>query len=149
MSWIAVAIGAGVGILKAEAVDKPKEDRQRKLAAETQRNAWLTGLTANPVQEADPLGSALQYGGAAGGMKQGIANNTAQAELTQNQAALAHQQAEALKTGQPIQKVAAVSQIQSTAQPQATAPANNNPWAPTPAYQQAKMTKLYNDPWTY
>lgn len=62
MSWVAVAVGAGVGLTKAELIDQPKADRQRKLAASTQRYSPWTGLQAQPVQEADPMGSMLQYG---------------------------------------------------------------------------------------
>ena len=43
-------------------IDKPKEDRQRKLAAETQRYSPWTGLEAGSIQEADPFGTALQFG---------------------------------------------------------------------------------------
>ncbi len=77
MPIIALAIGAGAGILKSEVVDKPKEERQRKLAAATQRlNPW-TGLKANPIQEADPFGSALKYGATGASMGSQIqgANN--------------------------------------------------------------------------
>jgi hypothetical protein len=65
MSWVAVGIGAAVGLTKAYAVDAPKEARQRKLAAATQRYSPWTGLKAGSVQEADPFGSTLQ-GGMAG-----------------------------------------------------------------------------------
>lgn len=65
MSWVMVAVGVGTGVAKSELVDRPKEDRQRKLAAATQRYSPWTGLKAQPVQEADPFGSALQ-GGMAG-----------------------------------------------------------------------------------
>lgn len=57
-----LAIGAGVGLLKSEAVDRPRERRQRKLAAETERLSPWTGRTPNPIQEADPLGSMLAFG---------------------------------------------------------------------------------------
>lgn len=63
MPLIALAIGAGVGILKSEFVDRPREQRQRKTrAAEIRYSPW-TGLTpSQQVQEADPLGSAMQFG---------------------------------------------------------------------------------------
>lgn len=57
-----LAIGAAMGLAKNELVDKPKEKRQRKLAAETQRLSPWTGLQAGPIQEADAFGNALQYG---------------------------------------------------------------------------------------
>lgn len=62
-----MAIGSALGLVKSQVVDKPKADKQRKLAAETQRYSPWTHLQANPVQEADPFGSVLQYG-VTGGM---------------------------------------------------------------------------------
>jgi hypothetical protein len=62
MPITALAIGAGVGLLKSQTVDKDKEKRQRALAAETQRYSPWTGLHADPIQQADPFGSALQFG---------------------------------------------------------------------------------------
>jgi hypothetical protein len=70
--WL--GIGAGVGLLKSQIVDRPKEERQRKLAAETQRYSPWTGLQAQQVQEADPLGNAMQFGVNSGMMGQGIKN---------------------------------------------------------------------------
>lgn len=63
MPLIALGIGAGVGLLKSELIDRPREQRQRKTrAAEIRYSPW-TGLTpSQQVQEADPLGSALQFG---------------------------------------------------------------------------------------
>lgn len=60
--WVPMLIGGAAGLAKSELVDKPRANRQRKLAAETQRYSPWTGLQADPVQEADPLGSMLQYG---------------------------------------------------------------------------------------
>lgn len=62
MPFTALAIGAGVGLLKSQTIDKAKEAKQRELAAETQRYSPWTGLKADPVKTADPLGSMLQYG---------------------------------------------------------------------------------------
>jgi len=62
MPILAMAIGAGAGLLKSELVDRPKEKRQRKLAAATQRYSPWTGLQAGQVQEADPMGSAIAFG---------------------------------------------------------------------------------------
>lgn len=61
----AILIGAGAGLLKSKLVDAPREERERELAAKTQLYSPWTGLKANPIQEADPLGSAMQ-GGIAG-----------------------------------------------------------------------------------
>lgn len=70
-----LAIAAGIGLLKSQTVDKDKEKRQRKLAAATQRYSPWTGLQAGPIQEADPFGSALQYGAAGAQMGAGYANS--------------------------------------------------------------------------
>lgn len=55
-------IMGGTGLLKSEIVDRPKEDRQRWLASQTQRYSPWTGLKAGEIQEADPFGSAMQGG---------------------------------------------------------------------------------------
>jgi hypothetical protein len=55
-------IGAGVGFLKGLTIDRNREKRDRKLAAETQRMSPWTGLRANAIREADPFGSALAFG---------------------------------------------------------------------------------------
>ncbi len=52
----------GTGLAKSLLIDQPKENRQRQLAAETQRYSPWTGLQAGQIQEADPFGSALQGG---------------------------------------------------------------------------------------
>lgn len=85
MSWIGVAVGAGAGLVKSAAVDAPREARQRKLAGETQRLSPWTGLKAGPIQEADPLGSALTYGSQGGALSGGIQNADAQKGLMEAQ----------------------------------------------------------------
>lgn len=85
MSWVAVAIGAGAGLLKAEAVDAPAASRQRTLAAATQRYSPWTGLKADPVKDADPAGSMLQFGATGAALGQGMQNATAQQGLAQAQ----------------------------------------------------------------
>jgi len=57
-----LAVMALAGLAKGMTVDKAKEERQRKLAAETQRLSPWTGMQAGPIQEADPLGSAIAFG---------------------------------------------------------------------------------------
>lgn len=81
MSWLTVAIGAGAGVLKAELVDKPKENSDRQLAAQTQRYAPWTGNKAGPIRYADPVGSGLQFGMMAGSMKQGMQNSDNQKKI--------------------------------------------------------------------
>lgn len=85
MSWVVVGV-AGVGLLKAETVDKDKEDRQRKLAAETQRLSPWTGNKAGEIKEADPIGSALQYGATGAQLQQGYQNSQANQKLANAQA---------------------------------------------------------------
>jgi hypothetical protein len=74
---LGLAIGAGAGLLKSELVDAPKERRERTLAAATQKYSPWTGLQAQPIQQADPLGSAIQFG--ATGAALGSAINSANA----------------------------------------------------------------------
>jgi hypothetical protein len=60
--------------------DAGKEKRQLQLASATQRYSPWTGLQANPVQYADPLGNAIQGAGAAMSMEQGNKQAAADAE---------------------------------------------------------------------
>lgn len=47
-----------------------KEQRDRKLAAETQRYSPWTGLRANPIEQANPAGDLAQVGAGALGYEQ-------------------------------------------------------------------------------
>ena len=58
----ALMIGSAVGLGKSYLIDQPKEKRQRELAAKTQELSPWTGLKASGIEEADPFGSALQFG---------------------------------------------------------------------------------------
>ena len=58
---LALILG-GTGVVKGLTVDKWKEDRQRELAASTQRYSPWTGLQAGAIEEADPLGQGIQGG---------------------------------------------------------------------------------------
>lgn len=60
--------GMGLGILKSELIDRPKEMRQRELQATTAALSPWTGLKAQPVQEANWQEAAMS--GAAAGMGQ-------------------------------------------------------------------------------
>lgn len=71
MPW-GLAIGALVGGVKNQLVDVPREKKQRALAAATQKYAPWTGLQAQPVQQADLLGNALQFGSTGAGMKNAL-----------------------------------------------------------------------------
>lgn len=78
-----LAIGAGIGLAKSELIDRPKEKRERALAAATQRYSPWTGLAAQPVHEADPLGSALAFGGAANQFDVGTENQSLNRKLAE------------------------------------------------------------------
>lgn len=84
---VGAGIGALAGLLKSELVDKPREDRDRELAAATQRLNPFTGLKAAPIREADPIGTAMQFG------LTGASLGQQSAQLGQNQQLLdMHQQ---------------------------------------------------------
>lgn len=83
------AIMAGTGLLKSELIDRPREDRQRRLAAETQRYSPWTHLQAGPIQEADPFGSALQGGLQGAAMGQNIETSKLNNDLTKAKTAAA------------------------------------------------------------
>lgn len=67
-------IGGGLGLVKGLTLDRAKEDRQRKLAAETSRYSPWTGLAPGAIQEADPLGGAMQFGVTGASLGQGMEN---------------------------------------------------------------------------
>lgn len=92
--WAALALA---GAAKSELIDRPKEERQRHLAAETQRYSPWTGMQAGGIQEADPFGSALQ-----GGMT-GVSLDQA-SESADNAKKLQDQQLETMKTQNELYK---------------------------------------------
>ena len=80
-------IGSAIGLGKSELIDKPKEDRQRKLAARTIELSPWTGLKANPIEEADPFGSALKYGATGYSMGEDSADKEFKKEMAKQMAA--------------------------------------------------------------
>ena len=80
MPW-GLAIGAIVGLAKNQLSDVPREKKQRALAAATQQYSPWTGLQAQPIQQADPFGNALQFGAAGAGIGSGIKNSNAWSQL--------------------------------------------------------------------
>lgn len=74
--------GAG-GALKSLLVDKPREEKERALAAETQRYSPWTKLQAQPVKAADPFGSALQFGATGASLGSNIESAAAQKKLNE------------------------------------------------------------------
>lgn len=63
MSWAIVAMTAA-GLLKSELVDKPRARKDRQLQAKTAELSPWTGMKPSAVKEADPFGTALQFGSA-------------------------------------------------------------------------------------
>lgn len=84
----AMAVMAGLGLLKSEAVDRPAERRKRALRAEEIRYSPYSGIKnfTDVGKEADPIGSVL--GGAAQGAGLGQGFEKADQEEKQNQAVL-------------------------------------------------------------
>lgn len=69
LPWSLVG-GAGLGAVKHFAVDKPREEADRRLASETARYSPWTGLKPAPVERANLFSSALQGLGAGAGAAQ-------------------------------------------------------------------------------
>ena len=79
MPLIGLGAGAGIGLLKNQIIDKPKQEKERMLAAETARFSPWTGMKAqNPGADTGSLEAAVggglagasmgqQMGGAPGG----------------------------------------------------------------------------------
>lgn len=61
------ALMAAIVAAKSELIDRPKEQRQRKMEAAKARWSPWTGIAPDAIKEADPFGSALQ-GGLTGAM---------------------------------------------------------------------------------
>jgi len=74
-----LGIASALGLIKSFAIDQPREARERTLAAKTAEFSPFTGLAPQQVQEADPFGTALQFG--LGGFDIG---QQAQAQQNQN-----------------------------------------------------------------
>lgn len=85
MSWVAVGIGVGAGVLKNYAIDQPAANRQRKLAGQTQAFSPWTGLKADAPQDPNVMGNMLSMGSQAAMLGQGIKNAGAQKDLMEAQ----------------------------------------------------------------
>lgn len=77
MALTGLAIAAALALAKDQMIDKPKEARQRKLAAATQRLSPWTGLSAQPVSESNTLGTMMQYGATGAAMGSEYSKGTA------------------------------------------------------------------------
>jgi hypothetical protein len=77
MSWPIIAAAAVLGLMKSQLVDKPKEKSDRRIASATTRYSPWTNMTAGPIREADPLGTALSYGITGGALSNAMASPAA------------------------------------------------------------------------
>ena len=57
-------IAAGLGLLKSEAIDRPKEQRDRKLRAAQIRFSPFKEVPLQQISSADPIGTAVNFGAA-------------------------------------------------------------------------------------
>ncbi len=62
MAFTGLAIAAALALAKNKLIDQPAADRQRKLAASTQRLSPWTGLQAQAPQDPNVMGDLLDYG---------------------------------------------------------------------------------------
>jgi hypothetical protein len=62
MALTGMAIAAALGLAKSEFIDKPQAAKQRKLASVKDSLSPWTGQHGDPVKEADPFGTAMQFG---------------------------------------------------------------------------------------
>lgn len=70
-------IGGGIGLAKSEFFDRPQAERDRNVAAETTRWSPWTRMQAQPVQEANALGSMSQGALTAAALGQGLSKEGA------------------------------------------------------------------------
>lgn len=68
----AIGIGAALGLGKHFLIDKPKEERKRRLAAATQRYSPWTHLTAEAPEETDPMTGMLNWGATGASIGSGL-----------------------------------------------------------------------------
>lgn len=101
MAFWPLLIAAGLGALSGAAKNddaKKQEEKDRKLAAETARYSWVTGLQPNEIRHAGSMAGDVLQGAGAGLMQgqnfqsAGAANNLQNAQANYWQNALAQQQ---------------------------------------------------------
>jgi len=74
-------IGAGVGLLKSEFVDRPRADRERRREGQIAQWSPWTGMQPNRVSEADPMGLMMQGGMTGAMLGQGMARTDKMNEM--------------------------------------------------------------------
>ncbi len=73
MPWLIPAIGAGLGLVKHVAVDKPAADKAADMRAAEQRYEPYTGMQPQTqVKTSDPFGAALGGAGSAQALSSGM-----------------------------------------------------------------------------
>ena len=77
--------GLALGVGKNFLFDQPKYQREKKLAASTQRYSPWTGMQAKAPNEPDPVAAGLTYGSQGAMLGQGLANANASKDLMEAQ----------------------------------------------------------------
>jgi len=90
--WVPLAMGLGSAVLEGQKAGDVRQ--QRLLEAEIARNSPWTGMQAQRVQSADPLGAAVQGGAAGLGMMQNMSAADSANELQKQQMTLQQRQAD-------------------------------------------------------
>jgi len=131
--WGAAA-GGGLGLIKYFAFDKPANDRQRALAAATQKFSPWTHQWQNAPGQVNPIGSTMQGAAAGASVGQSMANAQSNNNLRQAQINYLNS-----KMGAPGT---------STMDPSAGVAAGNAAMAGSPwsQYQQAQLQGLLDYP---
>lgn len=104
---LSLLAGGGLGLAKGFLVDMPAADRQRKVAATEARYSPWTGIQPQQVQEANPMGSAMQGGMTGAMVGQGIQQTNNMNSLMASQKGLMDAQTAALQGGQGSAALAA------------------------------------------
>jgi len=146
----APAIGAGIGLLKNELVDKPQHSRMQKAQAEITKYSPWTGMKGKTLTPPSAFGSMLQ-GGMAGlqlGMAQKAAgqNQAMMKGMMNNQAAqtnLMNQQAAALAPQAAAPMMQAPVMSPAAEQSYVAAPQFRQPQSPWMGMQQGPMIAGY------
>lgn len=79
------AAGAGLGLIKYFAFDKPGNDRKRQLAATTEKFSPWTGLHGDVPGQINPMSAGISGAGMGASMGQNVANQQANNDLKQAQ----------------------------------------------------------------
>ena len=92
-----LAIGAGVGLLKNEFIDKPQAATHNKLQAEIARYSPWTHMQAGDIKTPNPFDAALQFGSTGAMISSGIKNDMAKRDYLAAQSNLANTNAGSIK----------------------------------------------------